>query len=58
MYLWAAEEWEDTIRDIFSDKSIIDKHINLGFQAISKHKAREVTLWDTYIERLLALHCK
>ena len=58
MYLFAAEEWEDTIRDIFNDKSIIDKHITLGFDAIRKHKAREVTLWDSYIERLLSLQPK
>ena len=37
---------------------IIDKHINLGLQAISKHKQRETTLWDAYIERLLALQNK
>ena len=47
-----------SIRDTFIDKSIIDKHINLGLQAISKHKQRETTLWDAYIERLLALQNK
>ena len=55
MYLFAAEEWEDTIRDIFNDKSTINKHISLGFEAISKHKQRETTLWDAYIERLATL---
>ena len=58
MYLLAAEDWEDEIRDTFNDKSIIDKHISLGLQAISKHKIREATLWDAYIERLLSLQTR
>ncbi len=55
MYLFAAEEWEDTIRDIFADKDIIDKHISIGLDAMNKHTLRQDNLWNAYIERLLTL---
>jgi len=55
MYLFAAEEWEDEIRDIFNNPELRNKHISLGLGAMSKHKVREDTLWYAYIERLLTL---
>jgi len=55
MYLFAAEEWEDEIRDIFNNPELRNKHISLGLEAMSKHKVREDTLWNAYIERLLTL---
>jgi hypothetical protein len=55
MYLSAAEDWKDTIIDIFNDNKLIDKHITMGLTAMDKHKVREVSLWDAYIERLQTL---
>jgi hypothetical protein len=55
MYLFAAEEWEDEIRDIFNNPELRNKHISLGLEAMGKHKVREDTLWNAYIERLLTL---
>ncbi len=55
MYISAAEEWEDEIRDIFNNPELRNKHITLGLEAMGKHMLREETLWDTYIERLLTL---
>jgi glycosyltransferase involved in cell wall biosynthesis len=55
MYMSAAEDWKDEIIDILGDNKLIDKHISLGFDAMGKHKVREDTLWEAYLERLLIL---
>lgn len=55
MYLSAAEDWEDEIIDIFNNTELRNKHISMGLSAMDKHKVREDTLWDAYIERLLFL---